>query len=62
MAFLVEVSGQPVNSGSSETRVLSGFFPHFSFNKMLFMNRLEFSCFAVFLLGFFKTREEFCVP
>jgi hypothetical protein len=29
------------------------------FHKMLFMYRLEFSCFAVFFVRIFKTREEY---
>ncbi len=35
------------------------FYPHFPFYKMLFVNRLEFSCLADFLARIFKTREEY---
>jgi hypothetical protein len=34
------------------------YFIIFPFYKMLLMNRLEFSCFPDFFVGFFKTREE----
>jgi hypothetical protein len=51
-AFLVEVSGHKLES--SQTRVFVWFssliLPVY---KMLFMNRLEFSCFADFFKGFF---------
>jgi hypothetical protein len=56
MAFFVEVSGQPVNSGLLRFEFCLIFFPHFSFYKMLLMNRLEFSCFAVFV-RIFKNKE-----
>jgi hypothetical protein len=45
--------------GPSQTQVFVWFSTLiFQFYKMLFMKRLEFSCFADFLGGFFKTREE----
>ncbi len=44
MTFLVEVSGRKLES--------RGFYPHFSVLRMLFMNRLEFSCFEDFLQEF----------
>jgi hypothetical protein len=44
-AFLVEVSGRKLKS-SRVSRFFSGFLPSFSLHKMLFRNRLEFSCFA----------------
>ncbi len=33
------------------------FYPLFTFYTMLFMNRLEFACFAYFFVRIFKTRE-----
>jgi hypothetical protein len=35
------------------------FFPRFLFYKMLFMNRLEFFCFADFYVWSFKTTVEY---
>jgi hypothetical protein len=56
--ILVEVSRQ--KHESSQTLVFVWFstliFPFF---KMLFMKRLEFSCFVDFFVRIFKTREEF---
>ncbi len=47
-AFLVEISGHKLEF--SQTRVFVCFFTLiFPFNKMLFTNRLEFSCFGDFL-------------
>ncbi len=57
-AFLVEISGHKLDS--SQTQVFVWFSTHiFPFYKMLFMNRLEFSCFADFFVGIFNTREEY---
>jgi len=65
-AFLVDVSGHKLKS--CQTRVFVWFSTLiFPFYKMLFMNRLEFSCFADFLYGslkpeknmlFFKIRQK----
>jgi hypothetical protein len=44
---------------SSKTSVVVSFSSlNLQFYKMLFMNRLEFSCFPVFFVRIFKTREE----
>ncbi len=55
--YAFEVSGHKLES--SETQVFAWFstiiFPFF---KMLFTNRLEFSCFADIFLSIFKTRVE----
>ncbi len=58
MAFLIKISGRKLES--SETRVFVRF-PTliFPFYKMLFMNRLEFSCFPDFFVWNFITREEY---
>jgi hypothetical protein len=45
-----------INSRLLRLKFLSGFLPIY---KKLFMNRLEFSCFADFFVGILKTREEF---
>jgi hypothetical protein len=52
------VSGHKLES--SQTRVFDWFSTllYFPFNKMLFMNRLECSCFAGFYKDFFKTRKS----
>jgi hypothetical protein len=42
--FFVELSGHKLKSYQSFCLV---FYPHFPFYKMLFINRLEFSCFPV---------------
>jgi hypothetical protein len=55
---LVEVSGHRVES--SQTLVFVWFSTLvFLFYKMLFLIRLEFSCFADFFVWSFKTREEY---
>jgi hypothetical protein len=57
MAFLVEVSGHKLES--SQTRVFVWFSTLiFSFYKMLFMNRIELSCFADFSKGFLKPEKS----
>jgi hypothetical protein len=49
--FFVDVSGHKLDY--YQTRVLSSFLPlFFLLYKMLFMNRLEFSCFADFFALF----------
>ncbi len=55
-AFLVEVSGHKLES--FQTPVFSGFLP-FPFYKMLFMKRLELSCFADLFERIFKSREGY---
>ncbi len=56
--FLVEVSGHKLES--SQIRVFVWFSTLiFPFYKMLFMNRLEFSCFTDFFVKIFKTWEEY---
>jgi hypothetical protein len=47
-AFLVEVSGHKLESSKTQL-----------FYSMLFMNRLEFSCFGDFFVRIFKTRVEY---
>jgi hypothetical protein len=58
-AFLVKVSEHKLEY--SQTRVFVGvFYPHFAvLQKMLFMNRREFSCFADFFVRIFKTRVDY---
>jgi hypothetical protein len=55
--FLVKVSGHKLES--SQTRVFVWFSTLiFPFYKMLFTNRLKFTCFPGFFLFMFKTRVE----
>jgi hypothetical protein len=53
--FLVDVSMHKIFLDSSICLV---FYPHFSFYKMPFTNKLDFSCFMGFFARIFKTREE----
>jgi hypothetical protein len=58
--FIVEVSGHKLES-LSQTQVFV-FFSYtliFPFYKLLFKNRLEFSCFAGFFVRIIKSREEY---
>jgi hypothetical protein len=56
--ILVEVSGHKLEP--SQTPVFVCFSTViFLFYKMLFTNRLEFSCFANFFIRIFKTREDY---
>jgi hypothetical protein len=48
-----------INSSLLSLEFLSGFLPSFSFYKMLFMNRLDFSSFADLFVRIFKTREKY---
>ncbi len=58
MSFLVELFEHKLES--SQIRVFFWFsILIFQFFKMLFMNRLEFSCFADFFERIFKTKEEY---
>ncbi len=55
--FSIEVSGHELES--SQARVFVWFsILIIPFYKMLFMNRLEFSCFADIFVRIFKTRVE----
>jgi hypothetical protein len=55
MEFLNSIGiGIGINSSLLRPKFLSGFLPSFSVYKMLFMNRLEFSCFVDFLQGFLQ--------
>jgi|LakMenEpi03Aug12_release.lakeMendotaPanAssembly.Ray.scaffolds.fasta_scaffold5164490_1 hypothetical protein len=57
ISTVVEVSGHKLES--SQSRVLYVFLPSFfRFYKMIFMNRLDFSCFVDFFVKILKTREE----
>jgi hypothetical protein len=63
MEFLSVIFSQGFWSGHNSSllklEVLSGFLPLMVlFYKMLFMNRLEFSCFADFLAGFIKPEKS----
>ncbi len=50
-----------INSSLLGLEFMSGFLPAFFHSKkMLFMNRLEFSCFAGFFVRIFQTRKEYC--
>ncbi len=56
--IFVQVSG--LKPESSETRVFVWFSTHvFLFKEILFMHRLEFSCFADFCVCVLKTRVEY---
>jgi len=57
MEFLNGISGHKPES--CETLVFVRFSTLiFPFYKMLFRNKLEFSCFVDFIVSIFKTREE----
>jgi hypothetical protein len=47
-----------INSSLLDLSFCQIFSPIFPFYKMLFMNRLEFSCFSDIFVGMIKTREE----
>ncbi len=47
-----------INSSLLRLEFLYGFTLIFPFYKLLFMNRLEFICFADFLYGFLKPEER----
>ncbi len=53
--ILVEVSGHKLEPYRSFCLV---FYQHFSVLKMLFMNGLEFSCFADFFKGFLNPEKS----
>ncbi len=58
MAFLVMVSGHKLDSSQTEVFVWFSTLI-FPFYKMLFMNRVEVSCFTDFFVRIFSISEEY---